>query len=255
MLGPLPLRAYAILIIVGIIIAVRWGSARWQAHGGQAEGVLDLAMYAVPAGIIGGRLYHVITDAEIYFGANGRGLLAAFRIWDGGLGIWGAIALGFAVSAWYARRKNWEIGTLADALAPGIVVAQAIGRFGNWFNQELFGAPTTLPWGLEIDLAHRPAGYEQFATFHPTFLYEAGWNLLVAGLLIWAERRFRLVHGQVFALYVALYCSGRVWVESLRIDTANHILGLRLNVFTAVVVGLAAAFWFWRSRRTTRPDS
>lgn len=250
MAGPLPLRAYALLIVLGILIAVRWGSSRWQAQGGGPEDIADIAMYAVPAGIIGGRLYHVITDAEIYFGENGRGLLAAFRIWDGGLGIWGAIALGFAGAAYGARRKGFDISTLADALAPGIAIAQAIGRFGNWFNQELFGAPTELPWGLEIDYANRPVGYTSFTTFHPTFLYEALWCVALAIGLVWAQKRFNLVKGQVFALYVAIYCAGRAWVEMLRIDTANHILGLRLNVFTALIVGVAAVIWFVRSRRS-----
>lgn len=253
MLGPVPIRAYALCIIIGILVAVRWGSSRWVARGGSREQIWDLAMWAVPAGIIGGRIYHVLSDPELYWGERGRGLLATLRIWDGGLGIWGAIALGFVVSAWYAGRRGWSVSALADALAPGIVVAQAIGRFGNWFNQELFGAPTTLPWGLEIDPAHRPAGYSEFATFHPTFLYEAGWNLLVAVLLVKLERRLRLANGQVFALYVLLYCVGRAGVEMLRIDTANHVLGLRLNVFTAALVGLAAAGWLWRSR-AARPE-
>lgn len=247
--GPVPVRAYAIAIVIGIVLAVWWGRRRWVARGGVATDIEELAVYAVPAGIVGGRLYHVITDWQIYFGPDGRGFLAALRIWEGGLGIWGAIALGFAGAAWYARRKSWPIGDLADALAPGIVLAQAVGRLGNWFNQELFGAPTSLPWGLEIDLAHRPSGYESFTTFHPTFLYELLWNLLVVAALLLAERRWRLAHGQLFSLYVVLYCVGRVWVESLRIDTANHILGLRLNVFTSILVGAGAGLWLWRSRR------
>ena len=251
MLGPLPLRAYALLIIVGILIAVRWGSARWQAKGGGPEDIADIAMFAVPAGIVGGRLYHVISDAEIYFGENGRGFVAALRIWEGGLGIWGAIALGFAGAAYGARRRGLAVSGLADALAPGIAIAQAVGRFGNWFNQELFGAPTDLPWGLEIDYANRPTGYSDFATFHPTFLYEALWCVALAVLLVWAQKRYTLINGQVFALYVAVYCVGRGWIEMLRIDTANHILGLRLNVFTAVIVGGLAVVWLLRSRRST----
>ena len=249
-LGPLPIRAYALLIIVGILVAVKWGSSRWVAMGGTAEDVADVAMYAVPAGIVGGRIYHVMTDAHIYFGENGKGFVAALKIWEGGLGIWGAVALGFGASAWACHKKGIAIGSFADALAPGIAVAQAIGRFGNWFNQELFGAPTTLPWGLEISPANRPDGYSAFETFHPTFLYEALWCLAVAGVLVWAHRKWQLAHGQVFALYIALYCAGRIWIEMLRIDSAQTILGLRLNVFTALIVGVSAAWWFIQSRRS-----
>lgn len=249
MLGPVPLRAYSLLIIVGIIVAVQWGSKRWQARGGQAEDIADIAMYAVPAGILGGRLYHVITDWQIYFAPGGKGFIGALRIWDGGLGIWGAIALGFAGAAYGARKKGLAIGALADTLAPTIAVAQGIGRLGNYFNQELFGAPTDLPWGLEIDLENRPAGYEAFSTFHPTFLYELLWVFAAAVVLLWVERRFKLVNGQLFGLYIAIYCAGRAWVEMLRIDTANHILGLRLNVFTAVIIGIAASIWLYNSRQ------
>ncbi|MEY4347969.1 MAG: hypothetical protein RIS43_388 [Actinomycetota bacterium] len=252
-LGPIPIRAYAFAIIIGIIVAVKWGSVRLVARGGAPEDVANVAMYAVPFGIVGGRLYHVITDAELYFGPNGRGLLAAFRVWDGGLGIWGAIALGFVGGVIGCRKYGINIGLLADAVAPGVVLAQAIGRIGNYFNQELFGSPTDLPWGLEIDFAHRPSGYTNFATFHPTFLYELLWNVAVAVALVYAEKRWKLVRGQVFALYVALYCSGRVWVEMLRIDTANHFFGLRLNVFTAVLVGLSAVAWLVWSRRQPEP--
>ena len=250
-LGPLPIRAYALCILLGIIVAIRWGSARWVAAGGRREDVMDVAMWAVPAGIVGGRLYHVITDWQLYFGAQGRGFIAAFRVWDGGLGIWGAIALGFAGAAYACHKQGIAVAALADALAPGIAVAQSIGRFGNWFNQELFGSPTSLPWGLEISPSRRPAGYEAFATFHPTFLYESLWCLLVAAVLVLTSRWLAAGKGQVFALYVLLYCVGRAWVEMLRIDSANHILGLRLNVFTAVLVGLGALVWLLRSRRAT----
>ncbi len=251
-IGPFPLRAYALFIVIGIFVAIKWGQKRWMAQGGEAEDIINVAMFAVPAGIIGGRLYHVISDWQIYFGDNGRGFVAALRIWDGGLGIWGAIALGF-LGSWYAAKKyNLSIRLLADALAPGVALAQAIGRFGNYFNQELFGAPSTLPWALEIDLAFRPDGYETFETFHPTFLYESLWCLAVAGLLVYLERRFKLGQGQVFALYVGFYTLGRVWIEMLRIDTANLILGIRLNVFTALIVGLMSLMWFIRSKRSTQ---
>lgn len=245
-LGPLPIRAYAIIIIIGILVAMRVGTKRWVAKGGSVDDVGNIAIYAVPAGIIGGRLYHVISDNQIYFGPEGKGLIAALRIWDGGLGIWGAIALGFVGARFACRKYGIDFPGIADALAPGIVLGQAIGRFGNYFNQELFGSPTNLPWGLQIDFAHRPSGYEEFTTFHPTFLYESLWCTAVAVVLIWSARKFDLKNGQVFALYVALYCLGRIWIESLRIDEANLILGLRLNVLTSLVVGLTAVFWIWR---------
>ena len=239
-LGPIPIRAYALCIIVGIVVAVWVGNRRWVARGGAPGTVADVALWAVPFGIVGGRLYHVITDHQLYFGPGGSGWAGAVQIWQGGLGIWGAV-LGGALGAWIGcRRRGIPLPPFGDAIAPGIVLAQAIGRLGNWFNQELFGSPTDLPWGLQIDPANRPVGYEAFSTFHPTFLYEALWSLGVFAVLIWADRRFRMGHGRVFALYVALYCLGRVWIEMLRIDTANTVAGLRLNVWTAIIVGLGA---------------
>jgi prolipoprotein diacylglyceryl transferase len=236
-IGPFPLRAYALCIIAGILLAVWLGERRWVARGGDSGQVGDVAIWAVPFGIVGGRLYHVVTDSGNYFG-EGRDPVTALYIWQGGLGIWGAVALG-GVGAWIgARRSGIKLPPFADAIAPGIVLAQAVGRLGNWFNQELFGSPTTLPWALEIDLPYRPAGYEQFATFHPTFLYELLWNVGVAVLVIWADRRFRMGHGRAFALYVATYCVGRAWIEYLRIDPvqASDVWGLRLNVWTSLVV-------------------
>ena len=239
-IGPVPVRAYALLIIVGIVVAVWWGNKRYVARGGREGTILDVAVWAVPFGIVGGRIYHVLSDWQIYFGPDGRGFGAALRIWDGGLGIWGAVAFG-ALGAWIgARRLGVPLPPIGDAVAPGIAVAQAIGRLGNWFNQELFGAPTDLPWALEIDPANRPDGYLEIDTFHPTFLYESLWLLAMAVVLVWADRRFSMGHGRLFALYVALYCAGRVWIEALRIDDANSILGLRLNIWTSVVVGLGA---------------
>ncbi|MDP4805029.1 MAG: prolipoprotein diacylglyceryl transferase [Candidatus Nanopelagicales bacterium] len=239
-IGPVPLRAYALLIIVGIVVAVWWGNKRYVARGGREGTILDIAVWAVPFGIVGGRLYHVLSDWQIYFGPDGRGVGAALRIWDGGLGIWGAVAFG-ALGAWIgARRLGVPLPPIGDAVAPGIAVAQAIGRLGNWFNQELFGAPTDLPWALEIDPANRPADYLEVETFHPTFLYESLWLIAMAVVLVWADRRFSMGHGRLFALYVALYCAGRVWIEALRIDDANTILGLRLNIWTSVIVGLGA---------------
>jgi len=248
-LGPIPIRAYALCIIAGIVVAVWWGNRRYEERGGQKGLITDIAIWAVPFGIVGGRLYHVITDHQLYFGPGGAGLGAALRIWDGGLGIWGAVTLG-ALGAWIgARRAGVLLPPVADAIAPGIALAQAIGRWGNYFNQELFGSPTTLPWGLEIDPAHRPAGYEQFATFHPTFLYESLWLIGVAVVVVWADRRFRMGHGRAFALYVLLYCTGRLWIEALRIDEANHIMGLRLNIWTAVLVGIGALAYLVFSSR------
>lgn len=248
-LGPVPLRAYALLIILGIVVAVVVGSRRYVARGGSAGVIGDIALWAVPFGIIGGRLYHVLTDWQLYFAPGGSGIIGALRIWDGGLGIWGAVALGGLGACIGARRLGVSLPPIADAIAPGIALAQAIGRWGNWFNQELFGAPTTLPWGLEIAPQYRPEGYADFATFHPTFLYESLWMVGVALVLIWADKRFQMGHGRVFALYVLLYTLGRGWIEYLRIDSANTILGVRLNVWTSILVGLGALIYLIVSSR------
>ncbi|MFG2296798.1 prolipoprotein diacylglyceryl transferase [Streptomyces sp. NPDC048603] len=238
-LGPIPLRGYAFCIIIGVFVAVWLGNKRWIARGGRSGTVADIAVWAVPFGLVGGRLYHVITDYQLYFG-EGRDWVDAFKIWEGGLGIWGAIALG-AVGAWIGcRRRGIPLPAWADALAPGIALAQALGRWGNWFNQELYGRATDLPWALEISEGpNRVAG-----TYHPTFLYESLWCVGVALLVIWADRRFRLGHGRAFALYVAAYCAGRGWIEYMRVDDAHHILGVRLNVWTAIVVFVLAVAYF-----------
>ena len=249
-LGPIPIRAYALFIVAGIVVAVWWGGRRYVARGGRPGTIADIALWAVPFGIVGGRLYHVLSDWQLYFGPDGRGFVAALRVWDGGLGIWGAVAVG-ALGAWIgARRAGVALPPVADAIAPAIALAQAIGRWGNYFNQELFGSPTTLPWGLEIDEANRPTGYAEFDTFQPTFLYESLWLIGVVVVLVWADRRYQMGHGRVFALYVALYCLGRLWIEALRIDAANTILGLRLNIWTAGIVGLGALAYFLWSLRT-----
>lgn len=242
-LGPFPLRAYALCIIVGIFAAVWLAERRWTKQGGEPGVITDIALWAVPFGIVGGRLYHVLTDPELYFTA-GQDPWAAFYVWQGGLGIWGAIALG-AVGAWIgARRNGVRFGDVAGVLAPAIPLAQAFGRWGNWFNQELFGGPTTLPWGLAIDPGRRPDGYEGYSTFQPTFLYESLWDLGVVGLVLWVEARFKVTGGRLFAVYVMGYTGGRAWIEYLRIDTVNHVLGLRLNVWTSVIVFAAAAAYF-----------
>ncbi|WP_416967216.1 prolipoprotein diacylglyceryl transferase [Streptomyces sp. 4F14] len=235
-LGPIPLRGYAFCIIVGVFVAVWLGNKRWLARGGQAGTIADIAVWAVPFGLVGGRLYHVITDYELYF-SEGRDWVDSFKVWEGGLGIWGAIALG-AVGAWIGcRRRGIPLPAYADAIAPGIALAQAVGRWGNWFNQELYGKATDLPWALHITSSAdgRVPGY-----YHPTFLYESLWCVGVALLVIWADRRFTLGHGRAFALYVAAYCVGRFWIEYLRVDDAHHVLGLRLNNWTALVVFLLA---------------
>jgi prolipoprotein diacylglyceryl transferase len=244
-LGPIPLRAYAIAIILGIVVAVWLGDKRWRKFGGNAAEISDIAVWAIPFGIIGGRIYHVATDPQLYFAA-GKNPIDALKIWQGGLGIWGAIAAG-AVGVWIAaNRRGIYLGPLADALAPGILFAQAIGRWGNYFNQELFGSPTNLPWGLEIALRKRPVGYQEFETFHPTFLYESLWCVLIAFFLLFAEQRWQLKNGQVFALYMGLYSVGRLMIEQLRIDPVNQAAGLRLNTFTALIVILVAIILFNR---------
>ena len=249
-LGPVPIRGYALSIILGIVAAIWIGEKRWVARGGQPGDVSDLAVWAVPFGLVGGRLYHVMTDHDLYFGA-GKHPIDALYIWRGGLGIWGAIALGALGVYIGARRKGIRMLPVLDAMAPGVLVAQAIGRWGNWFNQELFGKPTDLPWGLKIDPANRPPGYEQYATFQPTFLYEFVWNLGAFAFVIWADRKFRLGHGRVMALYVMAYTAGRGWIEMLRIDDVElkNVFGLRFNVWTSIVLFIAAAIYFVVSSR------
>jgi len=245
-IGPLTIHFYAVCIIVGVAVAIWLGDRRYRSFANNNDDsigvVADVAIYAVPAGIIGGRIYHVLSSPAPYFGANGNPI-DALKIYEGGLGIWGAISLG-TLAAWFAYRKrsvNLELPSFRlfiDALAPGILIAQAIGRIGNWFNGELFGKPFSGPWALEIPLSKRPVGFLQYETFHPTFLYEAIWCLLIAVLLLWLTPKLK--PGQSFALYVALYCLGRFAIESLRIDDANKILGLRVNLWTALIVGISA---------------
>lgn len=244
-LGPVPIRGYALSIILGIVLAIWIGERRWVARGGRSGEISDLAVWAVPFGLIGGRLYHVATDYQLYFG-EGENPVTALYVWRGGLGVWGAIAMGALGVVIGARRKGIRLLPVLDAMAPGVLVAQAVGRWGNWFNQELFGRPTDLPWGLEIDLAHRPVGYLDVETFHPTFLYECLWSLAAFAVVVWADRRFRLGHGRVVALYVMAYTLGRGWIEMLRIDDVQmaDVLGLRLNVWTSLVLFVAATVYF-----------
>ncbi|CAM2833966.1 prolipoprotein diacylglyceryl transferase [Mycobacterium simiae] len=254
-LGPLPIRAYALFIIAGIVVALMIGDRRWAARGGQRGVIYDIALWVVPFGLIGGRLYHLATDWRTYWGPGGAGLSAAVRIWDGGLGIWGAVALG-VLGAWIGcRRRGIPLPAFIDAVAPGIILAQAIGRLGNYFNQELYGRETTLPWGLEIFYRRDPSGYidphsldgvstgQLAVVVQPTFLYELIWNVIVFAILIFIDRRYRLGHGRLFAAYVALYCVGRFWVELLRDDTATHIAGIRINTFTSTFVFIGAVVY------------
>ncbi|MFD6567428.1 prolipoprotein diacylglyceryl transferase [Micromonospora profundi] len=257
-LGPVPIRAYALCIIVGIVLAC-WVTERRLRQRGVAPGaVLDIAVWAVPTGIIGARIYHVLTSPEKYFGAGGDPM-KAFAIWEGGLGIWGAVA-GGAIGAWIAARQlGIPFSVVADALAPGLPLAQAVGRIGNWFNNELYGGRTTLPWGLEIhrmdpdnpghalrDDAGQPI--LEPGLYQPTFLYEALWNLGVVALVLVLDRKLRLGRGRAFAVYVMGYTVGRFWIELMRTDEANQIFGVRLNVWTAALVFLGALLYFVRVR-------
>ncbi|GAB2704443.1 prolipoprotein diacylglyceryl transferase [Nocardia thraciensis] len=251
--GGFPLRAYALCIIVGIVAAIWWGERRWRERGGQPGAVLDVAMFAVPFGLVGGRLYHVATDWQKYFGDDGHPM-NALKIWEGGLGIWGAVFLG-GVGAWIGCRVyRIPLPALGDAIAPAILLAQAIGRLGNYFNQELYGRATDAPWGLQIFLRFDDNGQLDMMngvstgvvekTVQPTFLYELVWNLLGVLVLVWVDKRYRIGHGRLFALYVAIYCFGRFWVELLRDDEATHIAGIRINSFTSAVVFLCAIAYF-----------
>lgn len=244
-LGPLTIHAYALCILAGIMVGLWLTARRWKARGLNTDDVWDIAIWAIPFGIIGGRLYHVISSPDAYFGADGD-LALIPQIWRGGLGIWGAVALG-AVGAWIGcRRAGIKLSTFADAAAPGLLLAQAVGRWGNWFNQELFGAETDLPWGLEIDADNPnfPADAAPGTLFHPTFLYESLWNLAGVALLLLLDRRFRLRGGRLVWLYVAFYTAGRLWIELLRIDDAEMItlfgVTQRLNVWTSAALLIAS---------------
>ncbi|WP_026551778.1 prolipoprotein diacylglyceryl transferase [Arthrobacter sp. H20] len=244
-LGPLTLYTYALCILAGIVLALLLTVARWKRYGGNPDVIWDVSIWAIPFGILGGRLYHVVSSPDAYFGPDGD-LSRIPRIWEGGLGIWGAIALG-AVGAWIGcRRSGVRLSAFADAAAPGILLAQAVGRLGNWFNQELFGSPTTLPWGLEIDPENQnfPDGLPVDTLFHPTFLYELLWNLAGVALLLLLDKRFGLRGGMMFWAYAAFYTAGRVWIEALRIDDAELVtffgVTQRLNVWTSILVLVGA---------------
>ncbi|SDL80405.1 prolipoprotein diacylglyceryl transferase [Nonomuraea maritima] len=254
-LGIIPIRAYALCFIVAIVFGVWLSERRWRARGGEKGVIGDIAFPAVIFGLIGARLYHVVTDWQTYFGPRAvKEPYQALFIWEGGLSIWGAVALG-GVGVWLAcRRRGLSVGAVADTVAPAIAFGQAIARWGNWFNQELYGSPTTLPWGLEIDQAH---GGEPGVLYHPTFLYESLWDAALGFALILAGRRMTLQHGRLFALYVAGYTFGRFWIEGLRIDPvggvdhAATLLGLRINQWTSIALFIAALIYLWTTRRRT----
>ena len=248
-LGPLNFRFYGLCIALGVLAAVSIARRRWAARGGDPEDITTIALVAVPAGLVGARLYHVITDwSRLY--SDGRWAPDAFLIWKGGLGIPGGVLLGTAAGVLMCRRLRIDWRHVADSAAPAIPVAPAIGRLGNWFNQELYGRPSDLPWALRIDF---PEGYPPGTTFHPTFLYEALWNLALAGLIIAAGRRWVLRPGRWLAVYVVGYGLGRLWVESLRIDTATEILGFRVNTWISLVAIFGGLLWlFWRGAPVDR---
>lgn len=244
-LGPLFVHAYGLAYVLAVSAAMVITGRRWRARGGDGDLVYEVALWGFPAGIIGGRLYFLATSwSEVP--PHWWGPLA---VWKGGLGIWGGIAGGTLAGLWVLRRRGADIPAFLDAAAPALLVAQAIGRLGNYFNQELFGGPTTLPWALEISPAHRPAGYAHYATFHPTFLYELIWNLLLAGGLVWLGRKSSIRAPGLFALYIAGYSVARIGEELLRVDPAQRILGLRLNLYVASILSLVGLAWFVRIQR------
>jgi len=247
--GPLFVHAYGLMYVLAVAAAIAITVRRWEARGGSRELVYEVAMWAFPAGIVGARVYSDITSWNLV----PHTWWGPFAIWDGGLGIWGGVAAGTLAGIWVLRRRGADIPAFMDAVAPALLVAQAIGRVGNYFNQELFGGPTTLPWGLQIDPAHRPAGYHQYATFQPTFLYELIWNLALAWALVLLDRARRVRAPGLFALYVAGYSLARVGEELLRVDPAHHILGFRLNFFVAVILTVVGLAWFaWIQRKGVR---
>ena len=247
-LGPLPLHLYGLIIASGVLLAAWLAERRWVRRGHDGDAFGAIVIWIVVGGVVGARLYHVVSDYQLF---RGR-WVDAFKIWQGGLSIWGAVLGGAVVAIVLARRRHLDTLDLVDAIAPALVLAQAIGRWGNWANQELFGRPSTLPWAVEIDPAHRPPQYARYATFQPTFLYESLWCLATFAVLLLIERRVRLMKGQLFALYVMLYTAGRFVFENMRTDPANTIGPLRLNAWVSLVCFAAAGTWFaWLARHGT----
>jgi prolipoprotein diacylglyceryl transferase len=249
-LGPFQIHMYGLTLLVAIAICIWITGHRYVNRGGDWDLIFRCAVWGVGAGIVGARLYHLATSWDEVPGQ----WWGPFAIWKGGLGVWGGIALGCIVGAIVAKRSGADVAVLADCLAPGLLVAQGIGRIGNWWNQELYGKATDLPWGLEIDPAHRPFSSITQGTYHPTFLYELLWDFLAAALLVFViERRLRPRPPGLFALYIAIYSFGRFWVELLRIDPANHILGLRVNTWVSGIACIAGIVWFVLIQRRGRP--
>jgi prolipoprotein diacylglyceryl transferase len=251
--GPFVVHIYALFILTGIVLAIWIANHRLTKRGGESGVAIDIALWAVPFGIVGGRIFHVLTHLGDYF-YEGADYSAIVRIWEGGLAIYGAILFGL-LGAWIgARVAGVRFWSFVDAVAPGVLLAQAIGRWGNYFNQELFGTPTTLPWGLEIDQTNPayPAGLPAGVLFHPTFLYESIWSLIGVVLLINLDKRFELRWGKMFALYIAFYSVGRIWTESLRLDPSEVIFGLRTNIWSALA-GILAAIVIWRVQSRRHP--
>lgn len=250
-IGPLELRAYGLMIALGALTAVAWSRRRHAARGGDPEDMSTIALWAIPAGLVGSRLYHVATDWRSFQG-RWEDVPA---LWQGGLGIPGGLMAGVTVGVLVARRRGLSMAGAMDVMVPTIPVAQAIGRWGNWFNQEVFGRPTDLPWALEIDAAHRPSGYSEAATFHPTFLYEGLWNVALAVFLVRIERRGVLRPGYLVGLWVFGYGLGRLWVEALRVDQASLIVGVRVNTWMALAAIAVGAVVTWIGRTAKSPAS
>ncbi len=244
--GPLFIHFYGLMYVVGITLAILITQRRVRAYGGDPGLVGDVAIWAVPAGIVGGRIYFdITTPAQI----TPHTWWGVFAVWNGGLGIWGGVALGALVGIWRVRKRGGNVALFADAVAPALLVAQAIGRIGNYFNQELFGKPTSLPWALEIAPAFRPAGYAAYRTFQPTFLYELIFDLALAALLVWLGHHTRIRPPGLMALYVTGYSAFRIYEESLRIDYSEHFFGLRLNTFVATALTIVGLLWFTYTQR------
>jgi prolipoprotein diacylglyceryl transferase len=248
-IGPLQLHAYGLMLAIAVLVAAKIADVRWRRTGNDPKIIAEIAVPVVVAGVIGARVYHLFTG---YKWSEG-GVVGAFEIWKGGLSIWGAVAGGLIAVLIISRRRHLDTLALLDAIGPAVVVAQAIGRWGNWFNQELFGKPSKLPWALEIDPAHRPLAYQLSKTFQPTFLYESIWCLIVFGTIVWLERHRGLVKGQAFALYVAMYTFGRVFFEAMRSDPASKIFGIRFNLLLSAVLCVVASVWFVRLGRKRDP--
>ncbi len=246
--GPLFIHYYGLMYVIGIGLAIVITQRRWRARGGDPALVSEVAVWAVPAGIIGARIYFDITTPQ-YIPPHWYG---AFEIWKGGLGVWGGIAFGALAGVWRVRRRGADAAAFADAVAPGLLVAQAVGRVGNYFNNELFGGPTSLPWGLYIPPHFRPLNYLGYTDFHPTFLYELIFDLLLAAALVWLGHHRPVLAPGLFALYVTGYSAFRIFEESLRVDPSEHFLGLRFNSYVAIVLTVTGAVWFWWTQRPSR---